>query len=252
MKFLRLHFYITLLILFVALSGCKSKKDDELAVVPITQLYNSGSELLAKHKYIKAADEFGKIFFQHPGNPVTPQAELMQAYSLYMASNYGEAVDVIDGFIVLHPLNVDIAYAYYLKALCYYMEISNVDLDQSRTEYAKDSLNEVITRFPGSKYALDAQLKIDLVNEHLAGKEMEIGRYYLRMKNPIAAIKRFQEVVSNYQTTSHISESLYRLVYCYVQLGLIDEAKKYGAVLGNNYPESRWYKFSYDLVNKHT
>jgi outer membrane protein assembly factor BamD len=230
------------------LTGCKSKKTDNDAVTPISELYNSGVALLQKQKYLKASDEFGKVFYQHPGNEFTPQAELMQAYSLFLASQYDEAVDVLDVFITLHPAHEDIAYAYYLKALSYYMLISNVSLDQSRTFLAKKSFEEVISKFPKTKYAIDASLKIDLVNDHLAGKEIAVGRYYLNEKNPIAAINRFQQVVDNYQTTSHTAEALYRLVEGYIMLGLPSEAKKYASVLGYNYPNSSWYSYAYKLV----
>ncbi|MGX6960915.1 MAG: outer membrane protein assembly factor BamD [Rickettsia endosymbiont of Pentastiridius leporinus] len=232
----------------LSLIGCKSKKNNDDIVTPIPKLYNEGITLLEKEKYKKAAEEFGKVFYQHPGNQVTPQAELMQAYSLFLASQYEEAVDVLDVFINLHPANIDIAYAYYLKALSYYMLISDVNHDQSRTFLAKDSFEEVIEKFPNTKYAIDSSLKIDLVNDHLAGKEITIGRFYLKKKNPMAAINRFEEVIDNYQTTSHSIEALYRLVESYMMLGLPEEAKKYASVLGHNYPESQWYGYAYKLV----
>lgn len=237
-----------LFIIGFSLSGCKSKKTDNDLVTPVEELYNGGVALLQKQKYLKASEEFGKVFYQHPGNEFTPRAELMQAYSLFLASQYDEAIDVLDVFIALHPANEDIAYAYYLKALSYYMLISNVSLDQSRTFLAKKSFEDVILKFPKTKYAIDASLKIDLVNDHLAGKEIAVGRYYLNEKNPIAAINRFQQVVDNYQTTSHTAEALYRLVESYIMLGLPDEAKKYASVLGYNYPNSRWYSYAYKLI----
>jgi outer membrane protein assembly factor BamD len=172
----------------------------------------------------------------------------MQAYSLYVAGEYDEAIDVLDIFIKLHPRHEDIAYAYYLKALSNYVQISSVLLDQSRTRYAKESLEELMRRFPGTKYAIDAALKIDLVNDHLAGKEMSVGRYYLKRKNPIAAIKRFQNVIEEYQTTSHAEEALYRLVESNVMLGLKDEAEKYAAVLSHNYPSGSWLHNARNLL----
>lgn len=240
--------FLCALALSLALSSCKNKTKDDEIVTPIQELYGNGLAYLDKGKHKKAAEEFGKVFFEHPGNEYTPQAELMQAYSLYLAGEYEEAVDVLEIFVKLHPMNVDIAYAYYLKALSHYMQISSVQLDQSITATAKESLEDVIKRFPNTKYAVDAGLKIDLVNDHLAGKEMTVGRYYLAQKNPLAAAKRFQNVVDNYQTTSHIQEALYRLVESYMLMGLRDEAMKYAAVLGNNYPESNWYKYSFDLL----
>ena len=247
MKLLKLYFSITFVIL--ALCSCKSKPEEE-KITPATELYGNGIKLLKSEKFGKAAEEFGKVFFQHPGNEITPQAELMQAYSLFLDSNYEEAIDVLDMFTKLHPLNEDIAYAYYLKALCYYMQISSVKLDQFKTLDAKESFEDVIKRFPGTKYAIDAALKIDLVNDHLGGKEMEVGRFYLNKNNPIAAIKRFQNVANEYQTTSHATEALYRLVECYLKLGLLEDAKKYAAVLGHNYSDSIWYKYAYGLLQK--
>jgi outer membrane protein assembly factor BamD len=153
-------------------------------------------------------------------------------------------------FIKLHPRHKDIAYAYYLKAIATYVQISDIKLDQSKTEYASSSLKEVITKFPESKYALDAELKIDLVNDHLAGKEMFIGRYYLNNKNPLAAIKRFQIVIKKYDTTSHTPEALHRLVESSIMLGLVDEAQKYSIVLARNYPENQWCKYSNILMQQ--
>lgn len=244
MKLIRIFF---LVLAVISLSSCKNKKNDDI-ITPAQELYQKGLQLLEEKRYSKAAEEFGKIFFQHPGNEITPQAELMQAYSLYLDGTYDETVDVLEIFVKLHPMHKDIAYAYYLRALSYYMQISGVKLDQSRTFLAKESLEDVIRRFPGSKYAADCTEKIKLVNDHLAGKEMEVGRYYLGKKNPIAAIKRFQEVVDNYQTTSHTVEALYRLVESYMTLGIEQEARKYAAVLGYNYPDSSWYKHSYKLL----
>ena len=236
------------LIISLCLSGCKNKKNSDEVIIPAPVLYNEGIVLLEKKKYKKAAEEFEKVFYQHPGNEITPQSELMQAYSLFLAAQYEEAADILDTFINLHPANIDIAYAYYLKGLSYYMLISDVNHDQSRTLLAKDSFEEVIEKFPNTKYAIDSSLKIDLVNDHLAGKEMSIGRFYLKRKNPMAAINRFEEVINNYQTTSHSIEALYRLVESYMMLGLPEEAKKYALVLGYNYPNSQWYDYAYELV----
>ncbi|MGI4776270.1 MAG: outer membrane protein assembly factor BamD [Janthinobacterium lividum] len=249
MKFLKIYLSpIMLACLF--LSACKTNKVNNEILIPATTLYQDGLKSLDQKKYSQAAEEFDKIFYQHPGNEITPQAELMHAYSLFLAGQYDEAVDVLEIFIKLHPLNVDIAYARYLRALSYYMQISNIRLDQSRTALAKASFEEVIELYPNTKYAIDSELKIDLVNDHLAGKEMEIGRFYLDKKNPIAAIKRFQNVINNYQTTSHTSEALYRLVVSYLTLGLREEARKYAAVLGNNYIDSNWYKHSFELLTR--
>ncbi len=235
------------LFLCFALFACKSKKEDE-TIVPLKESYDKGIDFLEKSKYDDAAEEFGKVFMQQPGDDQTPQAELMQAYSLFLAGRYDDASDVLDIFITLHPLNSDIAYAYYLKALSNYVQIGQPDLDQTRTGTAKDCFEEIIKRFPDSKYAIDSSLKIDLVNDHLAGYEMYIGRYYEDRKDPIAAINRFKKVVVDYPTSSHIQEALYRLTEAYSSLGLKEEAKKYASILGHNYPDSSWYKKAYALV----
>jgi outer membrane protein assembly factor BamD len=246
MKFTKSLFSIILISL--SLVACKSKLKDNEEVTPAQELYSAGIKELEKGEYKKASSEFEKVFFQHPGNSITPKAELMQAYSLYLAGEYEEAVDVLDIFIKLHPRYEDIAYAYYLKALSTYVQISDVRLDQSKTKYAGEGLEEVIMRFPESKYAIDAALKIDLVNDHLAGKEMFVGRYYLNKRNPVAAIKRFQIVVESYDTTSHVPEALHRLVESNLMLGLVDEAKKYATVLSHNYPDNQWRKYSDNLL----
>jgi outer membrane protein assembly factor BamD len=173
----------------------------------------------------------------------------MEGYSLYLASKYEDASDVLENFIRLHPMHGDIAYAYYLRGLCEYMQISRAELDQSATARAKNVFNEVIKRFPNTKYALDSALKIDLVYDHLAGSEMDIGRYYLAQNNPVSAIPRFQKVIKDYETTSHLPEALYRMVESYWMLSLKDEAKKYGSVLGHNYNASKWYKKAYRLLS---
>lgn len=245
MKIIRSLFIVTALISLVA---CQSKSKDADKIVPAQELYNLGIKELEAKNYGKASNAFEKVFFQHPGNSITADAELMQAYALYLDGEYDEVGDVLDIFLKLHPRHKDVAYAYYLKALANYVQISNVKLDQSRTRYAKEGLEEVIRRYPGSKYAIDAALKIDLVNDHLAGKEMLVGRYYLKKRNPVAAIKRFQTVVEEYDTTTHIPEALHRLVESNLMLGLADEARKYAGVLEHNYPQSKWKDFSKKLL----
>lgn len=240
--------YLLIIITLFSIIACKNKKDDSDLLIPAQIIYENGIKQLEAKEYKKSATEFEKVFFQHPGNRLTPLAELMQAYSLYLAREYEEAIDILDIFIKLHPRHEDIAYAYYLKALASYVQISEVKLDQSKTQDALDYLNEVIEKFPNSKYAIDAELKIDLVKDHLAGQEMLIGRYYLKNKNPIAAIRRFQIVVEYYNSTSHIPESLYRLVESNLMLGLKEEAKKYDGVLQHNYPDSVWHRYSTNLL----
>jgi outer membrane protein assembly factor BamD len=239
----------TLLMVCISIlfAGCKTKKDED-TIIPADESYAKGIELLTKKKYKNAADAFSKIYFQHPGSTLSAQGEIMEAYSLYLAGEYDDATDVLDIFIKIHPLHEDIAYAYYLKALSYYMQMSNSDHDQSKTVLAKAAFNDVIAKFPNTKYAIDVALKMDLVNDHLAGSEMNVGRFYLAQNNPIAAAGRFETVIRDYQTTSHAAEALYRMVESYVLLGLKEEAMRYAAVLGHNYPESSWYRHSFNLL----
>jgi outer membrane protein assembly factor BamD len=173
-------------------------------------------------------------------------AQLMYGYSLYQQNKYTDAIGTLDRFIQLHPAHRDVAYAYYLRALCYYEQIADIQRDQKGTEQAMNALREVVDRFPDTTYARDAKLKIDLCVDHLAGKEMEIGRYYQKQHLYEAAIGRFQRVVNDYQTTNHVPEALMRLTEVYLALGLPDQARKTAAVLGYNYPGSEWYRDSYN------
>jgi outer membrane protein assembly factor BamD len=238
-----LYFFIVLLI-----SSCQTKKKDDDILIPALDSYREGIEKFNKSDFKAAADLFGKVYFQHPGGDITPYAELMEAYSLYKAGMYNDSIDVIENFISIHPQHPDISYAYYLKALSLYMQISDVHHDQGMTEKAKFGFNEVISRFPETKYALDASMKLDLVSDHLAGKEMEIGRYYQKRKNPLGAINRFSTVINDYPTTSHAPEALYRITESYVLLGLFSEANKSAAVLAYNYPDSNWYVYAKNLL----
>ena len=177
------------------------------------------------------------------------RSEIMVAYANYRDGKYDAAIGGLDRFVKQHPGNRSVAYAFYLKAMCYYEQITDVGRDQKITGQAQQALNEIVKRFPDSEYARDARIKLDLVSDHLAGKEMEIGRYYERRQDYLAAINRFRVVVEKYQTTSHVPEALHRLVECYLKLGVVDQAKRYAAVLGYNYPNSSWYKDSYALMN---
>jgi outer membrane protein assembly factor BamD len=172
----------------------------------------------------------------------------MQGYTSYLQNNYTDAIGTLDRFIQLHPAHRDIAYAYYLRALCYYEQIADIDRDQKATQEAMSALQEVVNRFPDSAYGRDARLKIDLGRDHLAGKEMEIGRWYQRQHLYTAAIGRFQRVVDDFQTTNHVPEALHRLTEIYLVLGLTDQARKTAAVLGHNYPGSSWYVDSWNQL----
>ncbi|MGF1627082.1 MAG: outer membrane protein assembly factor BamD [Alphaproteobacteria bacterium] len=233
----------------VGLAACSSDGEQEVYVErPVEDLYNTALDDLAAGSFQPARVGFEEVDRQHPYSVWATKAQLMAAFAAYQQGDYDEAIVALDRFIELHPGNRDTAYAYYLKALCYYEQIADVARDQRITQLALSSLQDVVTRFPGTDYARDAALKIDLARDHLAGKEMEIGRYYLRRAQYTAAINRFRSVVEEYQTTSHVPEALHRLAEAYSALGLTNEAQQIAAVLGYNYPGSVWYIDSYELI----
>ncbi len=227
--------------------GCSDTKDTYVER-PVEQLYNTAMDDLLEENYTKAAKEFDEVERQHPYSVWASKAQLMAAYSHYQHNKFDDAITALDRFIQLHPSHKDVAYAYYLKAICYYEQIADVERDQKSTEESLKALQEVVDRFPTSRYARDAKLKLDLARDHLAGKEMAIGRYYERGQMYLAAINRYRRVVDNYQTTTHVPEALERLTECYTALGLTDEAQKMAAILGYNYPGNEWYTDSYTLV----
>lgn len=247
---------ILLPLMLCTLGACSTTGDDEQEVllqeeqVPVEQLYNRAADALDAGGHVEATKLFEDVERQYPYSQWATKAQLMAAYSSYEAQRYDDAILALDRFIQLHPGNEHVDYAYYLKALSLYEQISDVRRDQQMTKDALDALNGLIRRFPDSKYSRDAMLKRDLTTDHLAGKEMEIGRYYLNRGHINAAINRFRMVVLRYQTTTHTAEALHRLVEAYLTLGVQDEAKRIAAVLGYNYPGSKWYKQSYDLLDE--
>jgi outer membrane protein assembly factor BamD len=232
------------------LGGCSHDSDEDKYVErPVGKLYNAGMAALAERNYKEASKQFDEVERQHPYSIWATKAELMSAYAHYQANEYQDAINALNRFIQLHPGNRDIAYAYYLKALSYYEQVTDVERDQSNAEQAMTALQELIRRYPDSRYARDAREKIDLVRNHLAGKEMDIGRFYQKRDFYLAAINRFRTVVDKYQTTAQVPEALERLVECYTSLGLVNEARRTAVILGYNYPRSEWYAYSYDLVH---
>jgi outer membrane protein assembly factor BamD len=229
-------------------AGCSSDESAPYEERPVEQIYNSAMDYMADENYNKAADEFQEVERQHPYSVWARRATLMAAYANYKVNNYDSAILAAQRYITLHPGSKDVAYAYYLVALCYYEQISDVGRDQKMTENALTSLDALIKRFPQSEYARDARLKYDLTRDHLAGKEMEIGRYYQQHNDFIGAINRFRNVLAHYQTTTHVPEALHRLVECYLMLGIKTEAQTAAAILGYNYPGSFWYQDSYALL----
>jgi len=247
------HFKKTFLVLFglLVLSACSSSDKQEVPVETASaeSLYERASNAMNAERYVEATKYFEEVERQHPYSKWSTRAQLMAAYASYLDQRYDEAIGSLNRYIQLHPGSEDIDYAYYLKAMSFYEQISDVRRDQNMTIQAVKALNTLIVRFPNSEYARDAMLKRDLTLDHLAGKEMEIGRYYLNRGHVNAAINRFRSVVANFQTTSHVAEALHRLVEAYLTLGLKGEAYQVAAVLGHNYPGSKWYERSYMLLD---
>jgi outer membrane protein assembly factor BamD len=240
--------WLGIVALLPMLSACGSSSDQTAKaapVGPVEDLYNNGVDALNARRFSTAGDQFAAVEQNYPYSTWAVNAQLMSGYSLYLQNKYTDAIGTLDRFIQLHPAHRDIAYAYYLRALCYYEQIADIARDQKGTEQAMNALREVVTRYPDTSYARDAKLKIDLCFDHLAGKEMEIGRYYQKQNLYTAAIGRFQRVVDDFQTTNHVPEALARLTEVYLALGLKDQARKTAAVLGYNYPGSEWYSDSY-------
>lgn len=234
---------------FLALTACASgNDDDQLVERPVEELYNEAQDLLDSGDFKSAAEAFEEVERQHPYSQWATRGQMMAAYAFYEAADYEAAIAAAERFIDLHPGNKDVPYAHYLIGMSNYEQISDVGRDQDMTRKALEAFQELIQRYPESDYARDAKLKVDLVQDHLAGKEMEIGRYYQRRGNWVAAINRFRAVVESYQTTTHVPEALHRLTESYLALGVPEEAQASAAVLGYNYPGSEWYGRSYALL----
>lgn len=239
----------------LGLSACasnKNKADTKYVAQDVETLYNFAYQRLEQGRYKDAAQIFDEVERQHPYSVWARRAQLMSAFSYYAARDYSQAILSAQRFLAIHPGNRDAPYAYYLVAISHYEQMSDVTRDQKTTQQALDALGELIRRYPDSRYAADARLKVDLVRDHLAGKEMEIGRFYEKTHQYLAAVIRYRKVSEEYNTTSHAPEALHRLVECYLALGIPEEARKTAAVLGYNYPGSKWYERSYALVTKYT
>ncbi len=235
--------------LLFAVTACGTDDDaPEYVERPVEELYNEALNFMDSKRYKDAVTAFEEVDRQHPYSVWATKAQLMSAYANYLSDQYDEAVIALDRFIDLHPGNRDIAYAYFLRGISYYEQIVDVERDQKITALALDSLGAVVRRFPTTEFARDAQLKLELTQDHLAGKEMNIGRFYQRRDEFIAAINRYKSVIQYYQTTTHVPEALHRLVECYLALGITQEAQATAAVLGHNFPGSVWYKDSYALL----
>lgn len=262
MSFKRARVIALVLAASLPLSGCESindlfsgKKNDDTDANyverPVAQIYNDAWKAIDQGNWSDAAKQFAEVERQHPYSVWARRAMLMTAFSYYQANKYPDAISAADQYIQLHPGSKEVAYAFYLKAISLYEQIVDIGRDQSNTELALVALQDVVQRFPDTDYARDATLKIDLTLDHLAGKEMAIGRGYLRDGNYIGAINRFRVVVEQFQKTSQIAEALERLTEAYYALGIYNEAKTAAAVLGANYPGSLWYQDSYALLTSH-
>jgi len=237
----------------VVLAGCSSNRPDTAVAYverPAETIYAEAINRMDRNQYDIAAAMFDEVERQHPYSEWARRSMLMAAFANYQSNNYEEAISDSERFISLHPGNRNAAYAYYLIAICYFEQIMDVGRDQAATQQALDALEQVVRRYPESRYATDARLKIDMTRDHLAGKEMSVGRWYLRRNYHLAAINRFRNVLQEYGTTSHVPEALHRLVESYVALGIDEEARQVAAVLGYNFPGSEWYQNSYDLLTR--
>lgn len=240
---------LALLALALPLAACAGKDDIQLPDDPADKLYNEGLYLLnQKRDYKDAAKKFEEVDRQHPYSDWARKALIMQAYAYYEAKEYTDSISAASRYVTLHPGSPDAAYAQYLIASSYFDMIPDVTRDQARTEKAMAALDEVIRKYPNSEYANSAKKKLDVARDQLAGREMMVGRYYLERKDFTGAINRFKIVVTQYQTTRHVEEALMRLTECYMALGIVPEAQTAAAVLGHNFPDSRWYQDAYRLV----
>ncbi|AXJ94578.1 MULTISPECIES: outer membrane protein assembly factor BamD [unclassified Sphingomonas] len=240
--------------LALPMAGCarnRAKNDLPYVARDVGTLYSTAKRRLDQGRYKEAAQLFDEVERQHPYSIWARRAQLMSAFSYYLDRDYTKSIQSAQRFISVHPGNRDAPYAYYLVALSYYEQIRDVTRDQKITRQALDALGELTRRYPNTRYASDARLKMDLVIDHLAGKEMEVGRFYEVRGQWLAATLRFRTVVDKYQTTTHIPEALMRLTESYLAMGLPGEAQKATAVLGANYPGTDWYQHAYKLMEEH-
>ncbi|MBZ0218779.1 MAG: outer membrane protein assembly factor BamD [Fimbriimonadaceae bacterium] len=246
----RAGFAATWVALILTVSAC-SRGDDNLLIeeeVPLAPVYNEALNLLDDGKFKEAAKRFDEVDRQHPYSEWARKAMIMSAYARFRAKNYDEAIQSSQRYLALHPGSEDAAYAQFLIAQSYYEQIPDVTRDQTQTERALEAFQEVARRYPESDYARDSLAKIQQARNQIAGKEMEVGRYYLTRDNYVAALNRFKKVVTDYQTTSHIEEALMRLTETYMAMGITSEAQTAAAILGHNYPDSQWYKDAHSLL----
>ena len=247
---------IFLFALIFLITACSKKIDNESLIkeksleLQVLEAYEEGKESLEKGDVLFAAKKFNEAEILFPQSIWAPKSALMAAYSYYIQDYYGDAIAELERFIRVYPNHKNLDYVYYLLAISYYEQIVDEKKDLQSIINAKKTFTIVIDKFPNTEYALDAEFKIDLINDILAAKEMYVGRYYVDKKKWIPAINRFREVVDKYETTIYVEEALYRLVEVHYILGLKNEAEKYAKLLGYNYQSSKWYEKSYVIFNK--
>lgn len=248
-SFLTMRYFNILVLFSLFISGCSSNKKTENETPETPQIaYTKAVDAFRNKNYGKAADLFSKVVYEFPYYDGARKAVVMEVYSYYLDHDYDSMIVTVDNFLKTYPTASEVSYMYYMKALGLYEQISSPYRDQNMTLKAKEALERLINRFPGTKYSSDAKIKLDLVEDHLAAQEMIVGRYYLNRGELLSAIKRFDVVVKKYSTTSHSEEALYRLFEIYIFMDNISEAQRFAATLGYNYPNSKWYKSAYDII----
>ena len=248
--------FFLIIILFVTLASCskdeikKSAINEKSLDLQVLEAYREGMKSLESGDSLFAAKKFNEAETLFPQSSWAPKSALMAAYSYYAQDYYGDAIAELERFIRVYPLSKNLDYVYYLLGVSYYEQIVDEKKDLQSIVRSKEYFEIVLNNYPNTNYSLDAEYKVDLVNDILASKEMYIGRYYLEKKKWIPAINRFRTVIDDYETTIYAQEALHRLVEVYYILGLKDEAKKYARLLGYNYQSSQWYEKSYSVFNK--
>ena len=235
------------------LAGCMGRgesTDVALQTENPDLLYNQGLALLNAGDTSDASKKFQEIDKQHPYSDYARRSLMMSAFVSFRRGKYQDAVNDAQRYVTLYPTSPDAAYAQYLIGESYFRQIPDVTRDQDLSKKAIDAMNTVVTKYPESEYVEDARKKIQMATDQIAGKEMQVGRYYLERREYLAAVNRFKNVASNYQTTRHVEEALHRLTESYLALGIVPEAQTAAAVLGHNFPDSPWYQDSYALLNK--
>ena len=236
------------------LSACQKNIEGTLAAYaddqPAGVLYNRGLGYMNAGKFGDAIDKFYEVDRQHPYSEEARKALVMSAFASYRRGDYDNAIATARRYLTLYPGSPDAAYAQYILGQCYFAQVRDVTRDQEMTQKALDAMQTILDRYPDSEYAADASKKVIMTRDQLAGKEMQVGRYYLEQRQYVAAINRFNVVVTQYQDTRHVEEALERLVEANLAMGLVREAQTAASVLGHNFPNSRWYKDAYTLLQK--